>query len=161
MDLRNNDGGTMRAVVQRVGRADVTVGDEVVASIGHGMLVLVGAVDGDTRHDVEVLAAKLLSMRIFSDDAGKMNLSVADTGGSVLVVSQFTLVADITRGRRPSFTPAAHPDHARSSIDYLVSLVADQGVTVASGEFGASMEVSLTNCGPVTFVVDIQEGRVV
>ncbi len=151
----------MRCVVQRVGRADVTVGDEVVASIGHGMLVLVGAVEPDTRHDVEVLAAKLLSMRIFADDAGKMNLSVADTEGSVLVVSQFTLVADITRGRRPSFTPAAHPDHARSLIDYLVSLVADQGVTVASGEFGAAMEVSLTNSGPVTFVVDIQEGRVV
>ena len=151
----------MRAVVQRVGRADVTVGAEIVASIGHGMLVLVGAVDSDTPHDVDVLAAKLLTMRIFSDDAGKMNLSVVGTGGSVLVVSQFTLLADISRGRRPSFTPAAHPDHARSLIDYLVSLVADEGVPVGSGEFGASMEVSLTNCGPVTFVVDVVEGRVV
>jgi D-tyrosyl-tRNA(Tyr) deacylase len=100
-------------------------------------------------------------MRIFSDTEGKMNLSVADTGGSVLVVSQFTLLADITKGRRPSFTAAADPEHARSLIDQLVSLLGEQGVQVVSGEFGASMDVSLTNSGPVTFVVDVADGRVV
>jgi D-tyrosyl-tRNA(Tyr) deacylase len=159
--MRSNDGGIMRAVVQRVKCADVVVDSSVIASIGQGMLVLVGAVDSDTPEDVSALAAKLLSMRIFSDTEGKMNLSVADTGGSVLVVSQFTLLADITRGRRPSFTPAAHPEHARSLIDHLVSLIGEQRVDVASGEFGASMDVSLTNSGPVTFVVDVADGRIV
>jgi D-tyrosyl-tRNA(Tyr) deacylase len=151
----------MRAVVQRVGHADVVVDGHQIASIGPGMLVLVGAVDADTPRDVSALASKLLSMRIFSDTEGKMNLSVADTGGSVLVVSQFTLLADITKGRRPSFTAAAHPEHARSLIDQLVSLLGEQGVQVVSGEFGASMDVSLTNSGPVTFVVDVADGRVV
>lgn len=151
----------MRAVAQRVTHAQVVVDDEVVGSIGPGILALVGAVDSDTPRDVSVLAEKLLSMRIFSDDAGKMNLSVRDTGGSVLVVSQFTLLADITKGRRPSFTAAAHREHASALIDHLVSLIAEQGVQVSSGQFGASMEVSLTNSGPVTFVIDVVDGRVV
>jgi D-tyrosyl-tRNA(Tyr) deacylase len=151
----------MRAVVQRVGHAEVTVDGVVVASVGPGMLVLVGVVDSDTYREVSALWAKLVAMRIFSDAEGKMNLSVVDTGGSVLVVSQFTLLADITKGRRPSFTPAAHPEHARSLIDQLVSLIAEHGVDVASGVFGGSMEVSLTNSGPVTFVIDVAEGRVV
>ena len=151
----------MRAVVQRVGHAEVTVDGVVVASVGPGMLVLVGVVDSDTSQEVSALGAKLVAMRIFSDAEGKMNLSVVDTGGSVLVVSQFTLLADITKGRRPSFTPAAHPEHARSLIDQLTSLIAERGVDVASGVFGASMEVSLTNSGPVTFVIDVADGRVV
>ncbi|MEN8238678.1 MAG: D-aminoacyl-tRNA deacylase [Actinomycetota bacterium] len=151
----------MRAVVQRVGHAEVVVDGDVIASIGPGMLVLVGAVDSDTPQEVAALAAKLLSMRIFSDAQAKMNLSVADTGGAVLVVSQFTLLADITRGRRPSFTPAAHPEHARTLIDQLVSVMGEQGVQVAMGQFGALMEVSLTNSGPVTFIVDVENGRVV
>lgn len=161
MGVRYNDGGTVRAVVQRVRNADVAVDGEAVATIGPGMLVLVGAVDPDTPHDVSVLAAKLMSMRIFSDAQGKMNLSVVDTGGSVLIVSQFTLLADIRKGRRPSFTPAADPEHARSLINELVLLIREQGVDVVSGVFGASMEVSLTNSGPVTFVVDIADGKVV
>ena len=151
----------MRAVVQRVEHADVAVDGEVIASVGPGMLVLVGAVDSDTPRDVSVLVSKMMSMRIFSDTVGKMNLSLADTGGSMLVVSQFTLLADITKGRRPSFTAAARPEHARSLIEQLVSAVAEQGVPVASGEFGASMDVSLTNSGPVTFVIDVRDGRVV
>jgi len=159
--MRYNDGGTVRAVVQRVRSADVAVDGLAVASIGPGMLVLVGAVDSDTPHDISALAAKLLSMRIFSDTEGKMNLSVVDTGGSVLIVSQFTLLADIRKGRRPSFTAAADPEHARSLIDELVLRISEQGVEVASGVFGASMEVTLTNSGPVTFVVDVAGGRVV
>ena len=150
----------MRAVVQRVEHADVTVDDEVIASIGSGLLVLVGAVNSDTPADVSALAAKLVTMRIFSDADGKMNLSVADTGGSVLVVSQFTLLADIRRGRRPSFTAAAQPEHARSLIDRLISEIGDRGVGVESGRFGASMDVSLVNSGPVTIIVDVVDGQV-
>jgi D-tyrosyl-tRNA(Tyr) deacylase len=150
----------MRAVVQRVEHADVTVDDEVVASIGPGLLVLVGAVDSDTLTDVAALAAKLVTMRIFSDVDGKMNLSLADAGASVLIVSQFTLLADIRRGRRPSFTAAAHPEHARSLIDRLVSEIGDRGVLVESGRFGASMVVSLVNSGPVTVIVDVVNGQV-
>jgi D-tyrosyl-tRNA(Tyr) deacylase len=146
--------------VQRVRRADVAVDGETVAAIGAGMAVLVGAVDSDTTRDVAVLAEKLVTMRIFSDSDGKMNLSVADTGGAILIVSQFTLLADITKGRRPSFTRAARPDHARARIDELVSDVRGHGVEVASGRFGASMDVSLVNAGPVTFVVDVAEGKV-
>jgi D-tyrosyl-tRNA(Tyr) deacylase len=151
----------MRAVVQRVEQADVAVGGGVIASIGVGMLVLVGAVDTDTSDDVVVLARKLVTMRVFSDSEGRMNLSVSDIGGSVLVVSQFTLLADITKGRRPSFTGAAKPAHARALIDQLVAVIADHDVQVASGEFGAAMDVSLVNSGPVTFIVDVAGGKVV
>jgi D-tyrosyl-tRNA(Tyr) deacylase len=150
----------MRAVVQRADRAEVTVDDEVVASIGPGLLVLVGAVNSDTFADVSALATKVVTMRIFSDLDEKMNLSVADIGGSVLVVSQFTLLADIRRGRRPSFTAAAHPEHARSLIDHLVEEIGDRGVGVETGRFGASMDVSLVNSGPVTIIVDVVDGRV-
>jgi D-tyrosyl-tRNA(Tyr) deacylase len=150
----------MRAVVQRVEHADVTVDDEPIGSIGPGLLVLVGAVNSDTLADVSALATKLVTMRIFSDADGKMNLSVADTGGSVLVVPQFTLLADVRRGRRPSFTAAAHPEYARSLIDRLVSEIGDRGVGVETGRFGASMDVSLVNSGPVTIIVDVADGRV-
>jgi D-tyrosyl-tRNA(Tyr) deacylase len=159
--VQYNDGGDVRAVIQRVAHADVAVDGDVIASIGHGMLVLAGVVDSDTPDDASALAAKLLSMRMFADAEGKMNLSVADTGGAVLLVSQFTLLADMTRGRRPSFTAAAHPDHASALIDQLVMLIGEQGVNVEIGRFGASMEVSLSNSGPVTFVVDVANGRVV
>ena len=124
------------------------------------MLVLVGVVDSDTPEDVSALAAKLVSMRMFADADGKMNLSVSDIGGAVMVVSQFTLLADLRRGRRPSFTAAAHPRHASALIDQLVMLIAEQGTNVLAGQFGASMEVSLTNSGPVTFVVDVANGRI-
>lgn len=151
----------MRAVVQRVNRADVAVEGDVVASIGPGMLVLVGAVDSDTGTDALALARKLVTMRAFTDAAGKMNRSIVDIGGSVLIVSQFTLLADLRKGRRPSFTDAASRGHAEPLIDSIASAVADMGVHVETGRFGAMMEVSLTNSGPVTFVIDVSEGRVI
>ena len=150
----------MRAVVQRVTHADVVVDGDVVASIGAGMLVLVGAVDSDTGTDVLALAKKLVSMRVFADTDGKMNRSIVNIGGSILIVSQFTLLADLRKGRRPSFTDAAAPGHAEPLIDSLASAVADVGVHVETGQFGAMMDVSLTNSGPVTFVIDVAEGRI-
>jgi len=150
----------MRAVVQRVIEAVVEVEGRVVGQIESGLLVLVGVVPSDSGTDADVLATKLSTMRIFSDDDGKMNLSVSDVGGSVLVVSQFTLVGDVRKGRRPSFTQAADPDHAVLIIDRVVSTLRSDGLYVACGEFGARMHVRLTNDGPVTFVVDVHDGGV-
>ncbi len=150
----------MRAVIQRVRGATVTVDGGEVASIDTGLLVLVGVVPGDVLPDAEVLARKLVTLRIFPDDAGKMNLSVIDVEGSMLVVSQFTLTGDVGKGRRPSFTNAAPPDYAATVIDHLVATVRDLGVAVEIGRFGAMMEVSLTNWGPVTFVVDVVDGTI-
>jgi D-tyrosyl-tRNA(Tyr) deacylase len=151
----------MRAVVQRVTHADVVVDGEVVASIGIGILVLVGAVDSDGDTDAVALAKKLVSMRVFADAEGKMNRSIVDIDGSILIVSQFTLLADIRKGRRPSFTGAAAPDHAEPLVDTLTGAIASEGVRVETGRFGAMMNVSLTNSGPVTFVIDVAKGRVV
>jgi len=151
----------MRAVVQRVSEAAVAVGDRIVGEIGSGLLVFVGVVGGDSFEDAEALATKLLTMRIFSDEGGKMNLSVSDIGGSVLVVSQFTLAGDVRKGRRPSFSNAADPESAVPIIDRLVSVLRSDGLDVACGEFGAMMQVSLVNEGPVTFVVDASNGVVV
>lgn len=150
----------MRAVVQRVSRASVVVGDEVVGEIGQGLLVLLGVGHADGWQDAEALVDKLLRLRIFSDDEGRMNLSVEDVGGSVLVVSQFTLQADIRKGRRPSFTDAAAPDVAAGLIGDVVELIRRRGIAVATGRFGAMMEVELLNSGPVTFVIDVAGGRV-
>ncbi|GMR01829.1 MAG: D-aminoacyl-tRNA deacylase [Acidimicrobiia bacterium] len=144
----------MRAVVQRVADATVTVDDLVVASLGTGLLVLVGVVPTDSEREVATLAAKLVAMRVFPDEDGRMNRSIHDIGGSILIVSQFTLVGDITKGRRPSFSGAAPPEHARGIIDRLVASVRNRGVSVETGQFGAMMNVSLTNWGPVTFVID-------
>jgi D-tyrosyl-tRNA(Tyr) deacylase len=144
----------MIAVVQRVSRASVRVGDETVGAIDAGLLVLLGVALGDTEADSEWLANKCAEMRIFRDDADKMNLSVIDIGGSVLVVSQFTLLGDCSRGRRPSFTNAASPAEAdrlyRNFVDRLVS----RGLQVATGVFQAMMEVELVNDGPVTMLLD-------
>lgn len=144
----------MIAVVQRVSRASVRVGGEIVGAIDAGLLVLLGVALGDTEADSEWLANKCAEMRIFRDDADKMNLSVIDTGGSVLVVSQFTLLGDCSRGRRPSFTNAAPPAEAdrlyRNFVDRLVS----RGLQVATGVFQAMMEVELVNDGPVTMLLD-------
>ncbi len=150
----------MRAVVQRVHDASVSVEGDVVASIDHGLLVLVGVVPTDTVADAAALASKLTSMRIFPDRGGKMNRSVGEVEGAVLLVSQFTLVGDVRRGRRPSFSGAAHPDHARPIIDHIAAEMRGSDVPVASGRFGAHMNVSLTNWGPVTFVVDVLNGRI-
>ena len=150
----------MRAIVQRVSGAAVAVEGETISSIGDGMLVLVGVVPTDTSRDASALAAKIVTMRIFSDDEGKMNQSVRDAGGSVLIVSQFTLVADLSSGRRPSFSGAADQDHALGLIEKLVTFVQEDGVSVATGRFGARMNVTLTNAGPVTFVIDVEDGRI-
>ncbi len=151
----------MRAVVQRVVSASVEVGGHVVGEIERGLLVLVGVAHGDGPADVDALAAKLLGLRIFPDEAGLMNRSVVDIGGAVLVVSQFTLLGDIRRGRRPSFTDAAPPDVAAPLIDALVARLAAAGVPVATGEFGAMMKVSLVNEGPVTILMEVRDGKVV
>lgn len=150
----------MRAVVQRVARASVVVDTETVGQIDEGLLVLLGVAHYDTAGDAEALVDKLLGLRIFTDDEGKMNRSVIDIEGSVLVVSQFTLLADVRKGRRPSFTGAAAPETAVAMVDRVVKLLEDQDIEVAAGRFGAMMDVELLNSGPVTIVLDVADGRV-
>ena len=151
----------MRAVVQRVREASVTVGGIVVGAIGPGLLVLAGAGHDDTNRDIEALADKLAGLRIFRDEEDRMNRSVVDVDGAVLVVSQFTLMADVRRGRRPSFTSAAPPDRAEPLVAALADALRTRGLDVAEGRFGAMMDVQLVNDGPVTIVIDTADGRVV
>ena len=148
----------MRAVLQRVSSAEVKVDGSVVGSIGRGLLVLVGAGRDDDTADADRLAERIVHLRVFADDAGKMNLSVSDVGGAVLVVSQFTLYADTTRGRRPSFTAAAPLEPAEALVDRVAAAIARSGIPVQTGRFGAHMEVALVNDGPVTIVVDTTAG---
>ena len=145
----------MRALVQRVTRAEVRVGDEVVGAIGPGLCVLVGVATGDDQTRVERVASKLVRLRVFPDDEGRMNRSVLDVGGSVLIVSQFTLYGDTSRGNRPSFVAAAPPDVAEPLIDALVERVRGVGVGVATGRFRTDMAVELVNDGPVTVLVEV------
>ena len=144
----------MRAVVQRVSRAQVSVEDTACARIGKGLVVLLGAEKGDTDEDAVFIARKISRLRIFADETGKMNLSVKDVGGSVLVVSQFTLLADCRKGNRPSFTSSAGPDIAEPLLDKTCDLIRSEGLTVKTGIFGAIMDVELVNAGPVTIVLD-------
>lgn len=144
----------MKLVVQRVTDASVTVGGEIVGKIGLGLLVLVGVTHDDTREDAEYLAEKLVNLRIFEDEAEKMNLSLLDVGGSILSVSQFTLYGDTKKGRRPNFTKAARPDAARKLYEEWNTLLREKGVPVETGRFGEMMDVKLTNSGPVTFIMD-------
>jgi D-tyrosyl-tRNA(Tyr) deacylase len=144
----------MRVVVQRVKRAQVTVGAELVGRVGPGLLVLLGAGQGDGAADVDYLVEKVVNLRIFEDDAGKMNRSLLDCGGGLLVVSQFTLYGDCRRGRRPSFTEALEPAAAAARCDEFVARARALGVTVATGRFGAMMDVELVNDGPVTLLLD-------
>ncbi len=144
----------MRAVVQRVREASVTVGAERVGTIGPGLLALVGVGQDDSDNDVIYLVDKLQNLRVFPDAAGKLNLSVKDSGGSVLVVSQFTLYGDCRRGRRPSFSQAAGGSQANRLYEAVVSGLRDSGLPVETGEFGADMQVSLVNDGPVTLLLD-------
>jgi D-tyrosyl-tRNA(Tyr) deacylase len=144
----------MRAVVQRVSRARVTVGAEVVGEIGRGLLVLLGVTHDDTPERARWLADKVLGLRIFADAEDKMNLGVADVNGGVLVVSQFTLYGDCSKGRRPSFIGAANPDIAIPLYEAFINAVKAQGVPVATGRFGAMMDVELVNDGPVTLIID-------
>ena len=144
----------MRVVVQRVSRARVTVGDEVVGEIGQGLLVLLGVTHDDTIDDARWLAEKTVGLRIFADDDGKMNRGVVDVDGSVLVVSQFTLYGDCSKGKRPSFITAAPPEIAIPLYEAFVDAVRALGVPVAMGRFGAMMDVELTNAGPVTLILE-------
>jgi D-tyrosyl-tRNA(Tyr) deacylase len=147
----------MRAVVQRVSRAEVRIEGRVVGKIGRGFVVLLGVAGGDSEADAAFLVDKIVGMRVFADDAGKMNLSLAQADGAMLVVSQFTLLADTNSGRRPSFTRAAAPDEARRLYEHFHSLARTRDVKVETGEFGATMEVDLVNDGPVTIILDSRE----
>ncbi len=144
----------MRVVVQRVAAASVTVDDEVVGSIDRGYLVLVGFTTTDTSAQVEWMAAKIEGLRLFPDSDDKLNLSLADVRGAVLVVSQFTLYGDVRRGRRPSFIDAAGPELAIPLYENFVNALRQKGLQVETGRFGAMMDVSLVNWGPVTLVID-------
>ncbi len=144
----------MRACVQRVGRARVTVAGEVCGEIGTGLLVLLGVAQGDRDEDARFLANKIAGLRVFEDNQGKMNRALADVGGAMLVVSQFTLLGDCRKGRRPSFTAAALPDEAQRLYGLFVEEVAAAGIPVACGRFGEHMEVELVNQGPVTLLVE-------
>jgi D-tyrosyl-tRNA(Tyr) deacylase len=144
----------MRAVLQRVSRASVTVGGEVVGQIGGGLVVLLGVEQGDTEADSRQLADKSIQLRIFDDDEGKINLSLADVGGAMLIVSQFTLLGDCRKGRRPSFVDAAPPELAEKLYETFVAAVGVQGIPVATGKFRAMMQVDLVNDGPVTLLLD-------
>ena len=144
----------MRAVLQRVTHASVEVDGEIVGQIQNGLLILLGVGHGDTEAEAEWLADKTVGLRIFQDDAGKMNLSLLDTGGSALVVSQFTLLGDCRKGRRPAFTDAADPKIADQLYQQYTQFIADRGIEVQRGIFAADMKVSLLNDGPVTMVID-------
>jgi D-tyrosyl-tRNA(Tyr) deacylase len=146
----------MRIVLQRVTGAHVEVAGETVGSIGAGLVILLGVTHRDTREDADYLASKVIQLRIFPDDARRMNRSLLDAGGELLVVSQFTLYGDCRKGRRPSFDHAAAPEHARSLYEYFVQRLQSSNVKVATGVFQAEMEIHLVNDGPVTFVLDSQ-----
>jgi D-tyrosyl-tRNA(Tyr) deacylase len=144
----------MRAVIQRVGRAKVTVNEAVISEIGPGLLVLLGVETGDTRAEADYLAEKTIGLRIFEDAGGKMNLSIVDTAGALLVVSQFTLYGDVRRGKRPSFDTAAPPQQARELYEYFVEKIRAAGLRCETGCFQEMMQVELVNDGPVTILVD-------
>jgi len=144
----------MRAVVQRVSRAKVTVAGEITGEIGGGLLILLGVADEDTSEDASYLAEKLTGLRIFPDDEGKMNRSLIEAGGSMLVVSQFTLLGDCRKGRRPSFIKAARPEQAVSLYNTFVAEIRGRGIPVATGRFQEHMDVELVNDGPITLLVD-------
>ena len=143
----------MRAVLQRVSRAQARSEGRVLGQIGRGFVVLLGVARDDTEADAAKLADRILGIRVFADSAGKMNCALATVGGELLVVSQFTLLADTDSGRRPSFTRAAAPDHARRLYEHFLSLVRSSDVKVETGQFGADMEVELVNDGPVTIIL--------
>jgi D-tyrosyl-tRNA(Tyr) deacylase len=148
-------------VIQRVSEARVTVDEVVVGEIGVGMLLLVGVATDDGISDVDALVTKVVGLRIFADDRMKMNRSVSDVGGSILVISQFTLLADARRGRRPSFTAAAPPTDAEPLVKAICVEFREQGIGVEEGVFGAQMEVELVNDGPVTIILETVDGQIV
>jgi D-tyrosyl-tRNA(Tyr) deacylase len=144
----------MRAVVQRVSRAQVGVDGEIVGDIGRGLLVLLGVTHTDNEADADYLAGKIAGLRIFEDENGKMNLDTGSVGGGILVVSQFTLYGDVRRGKRPSFDAAAQPERARALYEYFVERIRDAGLPCKTGRFQEMMQVELVNDGPVTILLD-------
>ncbi|GAB3548114.1 D-aminoacyl-tRNA deacylase [Noviherbaspirillum agri] len=146
----------MIALLQRVSHAKVEVGGETVGAIGSGLMVLLCAERNDSEREADALLSKLLAYRVFSDETGKMNRSIADVNGGLLLVPQFTLAADTQSGTRPSFTPAAAPEEGRRLFDYFVAKARARHATVETGQFGANMQVSLTNDGPVTFWLQVR-----
>lgn len=144
----------MRSVIQRVSRASVAVDGEVIGRIEKGLLVLLGVSDDDTDADLNYMADKVSGLRIFEDEEEKMNLSVADIGGEILVISQFTLYGDCRKGKRPSFVSAGKPDYANAMYEKFVKALSEKGFNVQTGEFGADMKVELVNDGPVTLMID-------
>ena len=147
-------------MLQRVSGASVSVDGEVVSAIAEGLCILVGIEPEDGLSDVEAAVDKISGLRVFPDEAGKMNLSVGDVGGGILLVSQFTLLADVRKGRRPSFTGAADPGHAQPLIDAMAASFERRGIDTPTGVFGASMTLDLANEGPVTLVLEVSDGRV-
>ena len=147
----------MRAVVQRVSEASVSVDGETIGRIEKGLLVLLGVGTGDTEEDAKAMAEKLIGLRLFNDADRKMNLSVIDVGGRVLMISQFTLHGDCRKGRRPSFVHAARPEQAVPLYESVIRRLRDRNLTVETGSFGATMEVALVNSGPVTLLVDTKK----
>lgn len=144
----------MRTVIQRVTKASVSVDGNVVGNIGPGMVVLVGVEKDDSEKDIAYVAEKIAGLRIFEDSSGKMNLSIKDTGGEVLAISQFTLYGDCRKGRRPSYTRAAGGDFARQCYESFIAEIAERGIPVRIGVFGAMMDVHIENSGPVTLLID-------
>ncbi len=147
----------MKAIVQRVKNAHVTVDNTIISNIGNGLMVLLGVQDGDTEKEANFLVEKIIHLRIFEDDQGKMNLSLKDVRAELLVVSQFTLLGDCKKGRRPSFTKAAEPARAKALYEYFIGRAIESGVITKSGQFQEDMDVSLINQGPVTLVLDTRE----
>jgi D-aminoacyl-tRNA deacylase len=149
----------MKAVLQRVSQASVSVEEKIVGEIGQGLLILLGVIQGDTDADISSLARKIPTLRIFDDDQGRMNRSLLDIEGRILLVSQFTLAADTSKGRRPAYTAAMHPDMAEPMVARVAAALRAAGPRVAEGVFGAHMSVSLVNDGPVTILLDSREKR--
>jgi len=147
----------MKAVIQLVSRASVTVEQTVVGAIGQGLLVLLGVGESDTEKEADYLAAKICGLRIFPDQNGQMNKSIQDVGGEILVVSQFTLYGDCRKGRRPSYNQAAPPELAKRLYQYFIERITTLGISVSCGQFQAMMEISLVNQGPVTILLDSEK----
>lgn len=151
----------MKAVIQRTLEATVTVEEKVIGKIDSGFVVLVGFTDSDTEKDIHAMVQKLVHLRIFEDGAGKMNRSLKDADGSILSISQFTLYGNIQKGRRPSFVHAAHPDKAIELYEAFNQALREESVHVETGEFGAMMNVQLTNQGPVTLTIETESGKII
>lgn len=151
----------MKLVIQKSKEAHVKVGGEITGQIDSGLVVLVGITHQDTEADIDALIQKMIHLRIFPDEAEKMNLSLIDTGGSILSISQFTLYADVRKGRRPNFTSAAKPDKANELYELFNEKIRKEGIRVETGEFGAMMDVSLVNEGPITIILETIDGKII